>query len=71
MITVCDQAAEACPVFPGAKARLHWSFPDPSQATGTEEEQLAVYRRVRDAVRARIEAELLRETETETTRGAG
>jgi arsenate reductase len=59
VITVCDQAAEACPVFPGAKHRLNWSFPDPSKATGTEEEQLAVYREVRDDIRAHIERELL------------
>jgi arsenate reductase (thioredoxin) len=59
VITVCDQAAEACPVFPGAKERLHWSFPDPSTATGTEDEQLAVYRSVRDAIRRRIETELI------------
>jgi arsenate reductase len=59
VITVCDQANEACPVFPGARRRLHWSFPDPSQAAGTEAEQLAVYRQVRDAIRARIEAELI------------
>ena len=59
VITVCDAAAEVCPIFPGAKHQQHWSFPDPSQATGSEEEQLAVYRRVRDAIRARIEAELL------------
>ena len=59
VVTVCDQAAEACPVFPGARQRLHWSFPDPSRATGSEAEQLAVYRRVRDAIRARIEGELL------------
>ena len=59
VITVCDQAAEACPVFPGAKARLHWSFPDPSRGTGSEAEQLEVYRRVRDAIRERIEGELL------------
>jgi arsenate reductase (thioredoxin) len=59
VVTVCDQANESCPVFPGAKARLHWSFPDPSQTTGTNEEQLAVYRAVRDAIRARIAAELL------------
>ena len=51
VITVCDSAAEACPIFPGARRRLHWSFPDPSQARGGEEEQLAVYRRVRDAIR--------------------
>src|SRR4051794_1832686 len=59
VITVCDQAAEACPVFPGAKRRLHWSFPDPSQATGTEDEQLATYRQVRDDIRAHIKGELL------------
>ncbi len=59
VITVCDQANEACPVFVGARERLHWSFPDPSRATGTEEEQLATYRTVRDALRARIERELL------------
>ena len=59
VITVCDQANEACPVFFGAKERLHWSFPDPSRATGSEAEQLAVYRSVRDAIRARIERELL------------
>ena len=59
VITVCDQANEACPVFFGARERLHWSFPDPSRATGSEEEQLAVYRSVRDAIRARIERELL------------
>jgi arsenate reductase (thioredoxin) len=59
VITVCDQANESCPVFFGARERLHWSFPDPSSATGTEEEQLAVYRRVRDAIRARIECELV------------
>jgi arsenate reductase len=59
VITVCDDANEACPVFPGGKARLHWSFPDPSKATGTEEEQLATYRRVRDAIRERIERELI------------
>jgi arsenate reductase len=59
VITVCDQANEACPVFFGAKSRLHWSFPDPSQAMGTEDEQLAVYRSVRDAIRQRIEADLI------------
>jgi len=56
VVTVCDDANEACPLFPGGKQRLHWSFPDPSRATGTEEEQLAVYRRVRDAVLARVQA---------------
>jgi arsenate reductase len=55
VITVCDQANEACPFFPGASQRLHWSFPDPSKAPGTEEEQFAAYRRTRDAIRRRID----------------
>jgi arsenate reductase len=59
VITVCDDAHESCPVFFGARDRLHWSFPDPSRAMGTEEEQLAAYRAVRDAIRERIERELL------------
>jgi len=59
VITVCDQANEACPVFFGARERLHWSFRDPSQAKGTVDEQIAVYREVRDAIRERIEHELL------------
>jgi arsenate reductase (thioredoxin) len=61
VITVCDEANEACPFFPGAKNRLHWSFEDPSQAEGTEEECLAVFRRVRDEIRERIEQELMNE----------
>ena len=59
VVTVCDAANEACPVFHGAKERLHWSFPDPSRAAGTEEERLAVFRAVRDEIRARVERELL------------
>src|SRR2546426_949059 len=54
VITVCDQANEACPRFPGAATRLHWSFPDPSKATGTPDEQLAVYREVRDAIKRSV-----------------
>ena len=59
VITACDQANEACPVFFGARRRLHWSFPDPTKAQGTDEQQLGVYRQVRDAIRERIEHELL------------
>jgi arsenate reductase len=61
VITVCDQANASCPIFPGGKRRLHWSLPDPSQAQGTEEEQLAAYRQVRDDLRRRIESALLRD----------
>lgn len=59
VVTVCDDANESCPVFPGAKERLHWSFEDPSKATGSEEERLAMFRRVRDEIQARIEEELV------------
>jgi arsenate reductase (thioredoxin) len=59
VITVCDTAAETCPVFQGATHRRHWTLPDPSKAAGSDDEQLAVYRRVRDEIRARIERELL------------
>lgn len=59
VVTVCDDANESCPIFPNATHRLHWSLPDPSKATGTDEQQLAVYRTVRDDLRARIESELL------------
>jgi arsenate reductase (thioredoxin) len=54
-ITVCDSAKEACPIFPGGTRRLHWSFDDPSAATGSDEERLAVFRRVRDEIRAKID----------------
>jgi arsenate reductase (thioredoxin) len=59
VITVCDQANDSCPIFAGGKRRLHWSLPDPSQATGSEEEQLAVYRQVRDELAKRIDQELV------------
>jgi arsenate reductase len=59
VVTVCDDANEACPVFPGAKNRLHWSFRDPSRATGSNEERLQVFRRVRDEIRGRIEEEFV------------
>jgi arsenate reductase len=59
VITVCDSANEACPFFAGAKQRLHWSFPDPSKAQGTEDDQLKIYRAVRDAIRGKIENVLL------------
>ena len=59
VITVCDDANEACPFFPGAQIRLHWSFEDPSKTEGSEGERLAVYRSVRDRIRRRIEEDLV------------
>jgi arsenate reductase (thioredoxin) len=61
VITVCDDANEVCPVFPGARERLHWSFPDPSRAEG--EERLAVFREVRDEISSRISEEFVRESD--------
>jgi arsenate reductase len=55
VITLCDSANEACPVFPAAAKRLHWGFPDPSAAKGPEDEKLAVFRAVRDAIKRRLE----------------
>ena len=52
VITVCDNAKESCPVFPGATKRLHRSFEDPAAIEGTEAERLALFRRVRDELRA-------------------
>jgi arsenate reductase len=59
VITVCDAANEACPVFPGAKRRLHWSFEDPAAAVGSEQERLEVFRSVRDNIEEHIEGNLL------------
>jgi arsenate reductase len=54
VITVCDAANEACPVFPRKSRRLHWSFEDPSQAIGNDDQRLEVFRRVRDQIERRI-----------------
>jgi arsenate reductase len=54
VITVCDNADQRCPVFPGVAARLHWPFEDPAQATGTDPERLAVFRRIRDEIETRV-----------------
>ncbi len=54
VITVCDNAKERCPLFPGKTERIHWSFDDPAAAEGDEEAVLAVFRRVRDEIRHRL-----------------
>jgi len=54
VVTVCDSARESCPLFPRPVARRHVSFEDPALATGGEDERLAVFRRVRDEIRARL-----------------
>ena len=58
VVTVCDNAKESCPVFPGAKETLHWLFDDPADATGTDEEKMIVFRRVRDEIKFKIQSYL-------------
>jgi arsenate reductase len=54
VITVCDNAKESCPVFPGRTQRVHWSFEDPAAVHGSEEERTAAFRRIRDQIVGRI-----------------
>lgn len=54
VITVCDQARQQCPIFPGPTQVMHLSYPDPAQASGSEEEIMAVFRQVRDALRVNL-----------------
>jgi arsenate reductase (thioredoxin) len=54
VVTVCDNAREACPVFPGAGQTLHWPFRDPAHAVGTDDEKMMLFREVRDEIRNRI-----------------
>lgn len=56
VITVCDSAAEECPVFPGAPRRVHWSVTDPAAVSGTREEKLGAFRKVRDELERRIQS---------------
>jgi arsenate reductase len=56
VITVCGNADQACPMFPGQVNRHHWGFDDPAQAAGSDEEKLAVFRRVRDEIKRVFEA---------------
>jgi len=55
VITLCDDAAKFCPTFLGGGKRLHWPFEDPAAAIGTLEERLAVFRRVRDGIKTKME----------------
>jgi arsenate reductase len=54
VITVCDNAKETCPVFPGKTRRLHWPLEDPAAVSGSEDERKAMFRRIRDQIHERI-----------------
>jgi len=54
VITVCDNANEQCPIFPGNTKRIHWSFDDPAAAEGDEQARLAIFRRIRDEILHRL-----------------
>ena len=54
VVTVCDNAKESCPVFPGAVETFHWPFDDPADAEGTDEQKMSVFRRVRDEISDKI-----------------
>ena len=60
VVTVCDHAKERCPIFPGTWKFLHWSLEDPAAATGTHEQKLAVFRRVRDQLIEHIDREFVK-----------
>ena len=55
IITVCDNAKQTCPVFPGKHEKIHWDLEDPAEAQGSEEERIVVFRTIRDEIRKKIE----------------
>lgn len=67
VITVCDDAAETCPFFPGRAERIHWSFPDPAAATGDETARLQTFRHTRDAIEKQLKMWLTERTVSQTT----
>jgi arsenate reductase len=60
-VTVCDHAKEACPVLPGVGCTLHWPFEDPAEVTGTDDEKMIQFRKIRDQIKDKIESFLTRE----------
>jgi arsenate reductase len=69
VITVCDNAAETCPLFPGKATRIHWSFPDPAAVNGSEAEKIASFREVRDAIEKQLTAWVATFSEIPTIHG--
>ncbi len=70
VVTVCDSAAEECPVWLGRGKRAHLSFPDPAKATGTDEEVMAIFREVRDGIAQQVPALLEEEANQQAARNA-
>jgi arsenate reductase len=68
VITVCDRAKESCPIFPGTYKFLSWSLDDPAAATGTHEEKLEAFRRIRDEISRRIEMQFAASAAEKTPR---
>jgi arsenate reductase len=64
VVTVCDNAKEHCPIFPGTYKFLHWGLDDPAAAIGSHEEKLAVFRRVREQIAGNIDKEFAKRVET-------
>ena len=64
VVTVCDSARQQCPIFPHTYKFLHWSLDDPAAATGSHDERLAVFRRLRDEITNRIQRELIKSAAT-------
>jgi arsenate reductase len=62
VVTVCDEAAEACPYIPPPTRVLHWSFDDPAAATGSDDERLATFRRIRDEIASHVNRLIEQET---------
>jgi arsenate reductase len=64
VVTVCDNARDTCPVFPGATERIHWSIEDPAAVQGAEEERLSAFRRIRDQLQERVKGFFREKVET-------
>ena len=70
VITVCDQAAETCPLFPGPAHRIHWSFPEPAAVAGSDSVKFQAIREVRDAIEARLRGWLTESSPTNPAQDA-
>ena len=59
VITVCDNAKQTCPVFPGKHEKVHWNLEDPAEAQGTDEERLNKFREIRDRIKQKVEEQFM------------